>query len=128
MADGSPILRIQGIYSMRNVVDHLLARPAASTESTPLSGFIRDPPSHITAALYTTAYGDDNGLEMELEIEPSAFLHTSSTTLCVPDLSKVADPEFQAFLANAWVNFQARKGKGDQSNGKKTWFDGVKVP
>ncbi|KIK90976.1 hypothetical protein PAXRUDRAFT_14041 [Paxillus rubicundulus Ve08.2h10] len=80
------------------------------------------------AALYTTAYGDDNSLEMELEIEPLAFLHTSSTSLRVPDSSEVANPEFQAFLANTWVNFQARKGKGDQSNGKKTWFDGVEVP
>ncbi|KIK74191.1 hypothetical protein PAXRUDRAFT_20124 [Paxillus rubicundulus Ve08.2h10] len=104
MANGSPILRIQGIYGMRNVVDHLLARPAVSTEPTPSSGFT------------------------ELEIEPSAFLHTSSMSLRVPDSSEVADPEFQAFLANTWVNFQARKGKGDQSNGKKTWFDGVEVP
>ncbi|KIK88340.1 hypothetical protein PAXRUDRAFT_14419 [Paxillus rubicundulus Ve08.2h10] len=128
MADGSPILHIQGVYSMRNVVDHLLAQPAASTKPTPLSGFVRDPPPpHITAALYTTAYGDDNGLETELEIEPPAFLHTSSTSLCVPDSSEVADPEFQAFLANTWANFQAGKGKGDQSNGKKTQFDGVEV-
>ncbi|KIK74420.1 hypothetical protein PAXRUDRAFT_175755 [Paxillus rubicundulus Ve08.2h10] len=41
--------------------------------------------------------------------------------------SKVANTEFQAFLANTWANFQAGKGKGDQSNGKKTWFDGVEV-
>ncbi|KIJ08787.1 hypothetical protein PAXINDRAFT_18096 [Paxillus involutus ATCC 200175] len=128
MPDGSPIPRIQGIYGMRNVVDHLLAQPAASTESTSSSGFVRDPPPHITAALYTTAYGDDNSLEMELEVEPLAFLHTSSGDLAVPDSSEVTDPEFQAFLANAWANFQAGKGKGDQSRGKKMRFDGVEIP
>ncbi|KIJ09842.1 hypothetical protein PAXINDRAFT_17098 [Paxillus involutus ATCC 200175] len=119
MPDGSPIPRIQGVYGMRNIVDHLLSQPAASTESASSSGFVRDPPPHITAALYTTAYDDDNSLEMELEVEPSAFLHTSSGDLAIPDSSKVADPEFQAFLANAWANFQARKGKGDQSKGKR---------
>ncbi|KIK78144.1 hypothetical protein PAXRUDRAFT_17046 [Paxillus rubicundulus Ve08.2h10] len=98
---------------------------SASTKSTPSSSFVRDPPPHITATLYTTAYGDDNGLETELEIEPSAFLHTSYMSLHVPDSSEVADPEFQPFLANTWVNFQAGKGKGDQSNGKKTRFNGV---
>ncbi|KIJ09512.1 hypothetical protein PAXINDRAFT_17411 [Paxillus involutus ATCC 200175] len=128
MPDGSPIPRIQGIYGMRNIVDHLLAQPAASTESTSSSGFVRDPPPHITAALYTTAYGDDNSLEMELEVEPSAFLHTSSGDLAVPDSSEVTDLEFQVFLANAWANFQAGKGKGDQSRGKKMHFDGVEIP
>ncbi|KIJ11656.1 hypothetical protein PAXINDRAFT_15475 [Paxillus involutus ATCC 200175] len=128
MADGSPIPHIQGIYGMQNVVDHLLAQPAASTESTSSSGFVRDPPPHITAALYTTAYGDDNSLEMELEVEPSAFLHTSSGDLAIPNSSEVTDPEFQAFLANAWANFQAGKGKGDQSRGKKMRFDGVEIP
>ncbi|KIJ09421.1 hypothetical protein PAXINDRAFT_17481, partial [Paxillus involutus ATCC 200175] len=128
MPDGSPIPRIQGVYGMRNVVDHLLAQPAASTESASSSGFVRDPPPHITAALYTTAYGDDNSLEMELEVEPSAFLHTSSADLAIPDSSEVADPEFQAFLANAWANFQAGKGKGDQSKGKKMRFNGVEIP
>ncbi|KIK78203.1 hypothetical protein PAXRUDRAFT_17009 [Paxillus rubicundulus Ve08.2h10] len=128
MADGNPIPCIQGIYGMRNVVDHLFTQPAASAKPTPSSGFVHDPPPHLTAVLYTTAYGDDNGLEMGLEVKPSAFLHTSSTDLHVPDSSEVADPEFQAFLANAWANFQARKGKGDQSKGKKTRFDGVEIP
>ncbi|KIJ05561.1 hypothetical protein PAXINDRAFT_21195 [Paxillus involutus ATCC 200175] len=109
-------------------LDHLLAQPAASTESTSSSGFVCDPPPHITAALYTTAYSDDNSLEMELEVEPSAFLHTSSGDLAIPDSDEVTDPEFQAFLANAWVNFQAGKGKGDQSRGKKMRFDGVEIP
>ncbi|KIJ08132.1 hypothetical protein PAXINDRAFT_18700 [Paxillus involutus ATCC 200175] len=76
---------------------------------------------------YTTAYGDDNSLEMELEVEPSAFLHTSSGDLAIPDSSEVADPEFQAFLVNAWANFQAGKGKGDQSKGKKMCFNGVEI-
>ncbi|KIJ10742.1 hypothetical protein PAXINDRAFT_16289 [Paxillus involutus ATCC 200175] len=128
MPDGSPIPCIQGIYGMRNVVDHLLAQPAASTESTSSSGFVCDPPPHITAVLYTTAYGDDNSLEMELEVKPSASLHTSSGDLAIPDSSEVTDPEFQAFLANAWANFQAGKGKGDQSRGKKMRFDGVEIP
>ncbi|KIJ08092.1 hypothetical protein PAXINDRAFT_18748 [Paxillus involutus ATCC 200175] len=41
---------------------------------------------------------------------------------------KLTTPEFQAFLANAWANFQAGKGKGDQSKGKKMRFDGVEIP
>ncbi|KAF8833044.1 hypothetical protein BDN67DRAFT_1018018 [Paxillus ammoniavirescens] len=65
---------------------------------------------------------------MELEVEPLAFLHTTSSPLVPIGLSEMADPEFQAFLVNTWVNFQAGKGKADQSKGKKVHFNGVKVP
>ncbi|KAF8834089.1 hypothetical protein BDN67DRAFT_985576 [Paxillus ammoniavirescens] len=104
---------------------YMLVAPATPTSS---SGFVHDPPPHITATLYTTADGDHDGLEMELEVEPSAFLHTSSSPLTPISLSKMADPEFQAFLVNAWVSFQAGKGKADQFKGKKVHFDGVEVP
>ncbi|KAI6030519.1 hypothetical protein F5J12DRAFT_888328 [Pisolithus orientalis] len=66
-------------------------------------------------------------VDMQLEIQPSAFLNTiQDVNEPVADL---ADPDFQAYVAQAWATYQVDKGnKGTVvSCGKKVRFDGVEI-
>ncbi|KIN99818.1 hypothetical protein M404DRAFT_30074 [Pisolithus tinctorius Marx 270] len=77
-----------------------------------------------TANLFCIAHPE---IDMQLEIQPSAFLNTiQDANEPVTDL---ADPDFQAYVAQAWATYQADKGnKGAVIPcGKKARFDGVEI-
>ncbi|KIO11465.1 hypothetical protein M404DRAFT_112909, partial [Pisolithus tinctorius Marx 270] len=124
LADGSQIPHFPECNSLREAVDCIMAdRDQASTHAaTPAA------PCNVaaqgTANLSCIAHPE---IDMQLEIQPSAFLNTiQDANEPVADL---ADPNFQAYVAQAWATYQADKGnKGAViPRGKKARFNGVEI-
>jgi hypothetical protein len=90
---------------LKACIEQVEAERHGATSAPSSSAFARDPPSHITAGILLLAYPE---VDVELEVEPSAFLHTvdESETLTTPYAD---DPEFQPYFAQAWASFQADK-------------------
>ncbi|KIO04903.1 hypothetical protein M404DRAFT_105924, partial [Pisolithus tinctorius Marx 270] len=109
--------------SLREAVDRVMAdRDQASTcAATPAP---RNMAAQGTANLFCVAHPE---IDVQLEIQPSAFLNTvQDANEPVADL---ADPDFQAYVAQAWATYQADKGnKGAViPHEKKARFDGVEI-
>ncbi|KIO03786.1 hypothetical protein M404DRAFT_50188, partial [Pisolithus tinctorius Marx 270] len=58
-----------------------------------------------TANLFCIAYPE---VDVQLEIQPSAFLNTVQDV--DEPVADLADPDFQAYVAQAWATYQADKG------------------
>ncbi|KIN96988.1 hypothetical protein M404DRAFT_32713 [Pisolithus tinctorius Marx 270] len=77
-----------------------------------------------TANLFCVAHPE---VDMQLEIQPSAFLNTVHDV--DEPVADLADPDFQVYVAQAWATYQADKGnKGAViPHRKKACFDGVEI-
>ncbi|KIN98624.1 hypothetical protein M404DRAFT_31267, partial [Pisolithus tinctorius Marx 270] len=77
-----------------------------------------------TANLFCVAHPE---IDVQLEIQPSAFLNTVQDA--DEPVADLADPDFQAYVAQAWATYQADKGnKGAViPRGKKARFDRVEI-
>ena len=145
MPDGSNIPHSPGGRSLRDGVEYAMSlqqsrqqpaqQPAQqsakqsvqqpATTSTPASsGFTRDPPPHLTAGLLCSAFPETPTI---LDVDPSAFLTTALSTTDYPPLPIVEDINFQPYIAQAWVAFQADRVSKDK-NKKRLCFDGVEIP
>ncbi|KIN93790.1 hypothetical protein M404DRAFT_114960, partial [Pisolithus tinctorius Marx 270] len=110
LADRSRIPHFPECNSLREAVDRVMAD--------------RDRASVCTTNLFCIAHPE---IDVQLEIQPSAFLNTvQDADEPVVDL---ADPDFQAYVTQAWATYQADKGnKGAVvPRGKKAHFDGVEI-
>ncbi|KIO04284.1 hypothetical protein M404DRAFT_143974, partial [Pisolithus tinctorius Marx 270] len=124
LADGSQIPCFPKCNSLREAVDHVMAdRDQASTHTaTPAAPC--NMAAQGTTNLFCIAHPEVN---VQLEIQPSAFLNTiQDVNEPVADL---ANPDFQAYVTQAWATYQADKGnKGAViSCGKKACFNGVEI-
>ncbi|KIK76911.1 hypothetical protein PAXRUDRAFT_17860 [Paxillus rubicundulus Ve08.2h10] len=91
------------------------------------SHYIRDCPhvdAYLKAGILTIACPEG---EVELEIEPSAFLSMVDD----PEQSMSpysTDPDFQPYFAQAWASYQADRSAKDRPRRKWVQFNGVEVP
>ncbi|KIN96108.1 hypothetical protein M404DRAFT_49714, partial [Pisolithus tinctorius Marx 270] len=124
LVDGSQIPRFPECNSLREAVDRVMADrdQASARAATPAA------PHNVamqgTTNLFCVAHPE---IDVQLEIQPSAFLNTvQDANEPVADL---ADPDFQAYVAQAWATYQVDKGiKGAViPRGKKARFDGVEI-
>ncbi|KIN97986.1 hypothetical protein M404DRAFT_31679 [Pisolithus tinctorius Marx 270] len=105
LADGSQILHFPECDSLKEAVDHVMAdRDQASVHAvTPAA--LCNTATQGTANLFCIAHPE---VDMQLEIQPSAFLNT------VQDVDESAadldNPDFQVYVAQAWATYQADKG------------------
>ncbi|KIJ18242.1 hypothetical protein PAXINDRAFT_9323 [Paxillus involutus ATCC 200175] len=116
MPDGGPIPRVPGCNCMKESIDRLADSPATGANT-----FTRDPPPHMRAGILTVACPEG---EVELEIEPSAFVDD-------PEQSQhlySTDPDFQPYFAKAWESYQADRTAKEKPHGKRVHFDGVEIP
>ncbi|KAF9231116.1 hypothetical protein BU15DRAFT_68607 [Melanogaster broomeanus] len=122
--DGRWIPRIPGCDGLKACVEQVEAEKRAAAAAAPPTTFTRETPPHMTVGILSLTYPD---VEVELELEPSAFLNTidGSETLTAP---YVEDPEFQPYFAQAWATFQADRAGKDGQRGKRVRFDGVEIP
>ncbi|KIO02222.1 hypothetical protein M404DRAFT_148406, partial [Pisolithus tinctorius Marx 270] len=132
LADGSRIPRFPECNSLREAVDRIMADrdQASARAATPAA------PCNVamqgTANLFCIAHPE---IDMQLEIQPSAFLNTIGMRIphTVQDadepVADLADPDFQAYVAQAWATYQADKGnKGAVIPcRKKARFDRVEI-
>ena len=126
MPDGSEILQVPGGQCFKDAVDHTLSMRQSIQGSSTTSSFsmTRDPPPHITVDILSMTYLDISAI---LNINPSAFVLTGADSDMESDpISIVADVDFQPYIAQAWMSFQADKALKDK--GKHVRFDGVQVP
>ena len=96
----------------------------ATTSASASSGFTRDPPPHLTTGLLCSAFPETPTI---LDVDPSAFLTMAPSTTDYPPMSIVEDVDFQPYIAQAWVAFQADRVSKDK-NKKCLRFNGVKIP
>ncbi|KIO09544.1 hypothetical protein M404DRAFT_131281 [Pisolithus tinctorius Marx 270] len=116
LVDGSQIPHFPECNSLRGYQASTCAVTPAAPCNTTTQG---------TANLFCIAHPK---VDVPLEIQPSAFLNTiQDVNEPVTDL---ADPNFQAYVTQAWATYQADKGnKGAViSHGKKACFDGASEP
>ncbi|KIN96854.1 hypothetical protein M404DRAFT_106401, partial [Pisolithus tinctorius Marx 270] len=124
LADGSRIPRFPECNSLREAVDRVMAdRDQASARATTPAA-PRNTAAQGTANLFCVAHPE---IDVQLEIQPSAFLNTVQDA--DEPVADLADPDFQAYVAQAWATYQADKGnKGAViPRGKKARFDGVEI-
>ena len=62
-----------------------------------------------------------------LDVDPSAFLMTATSTTDYPPVPIVEGVNFQPYIAQAWVAFQADRVLKDK-NKKRLLFNGVEIP
>ncbi|KIN99086.1 hypothetical protein M404DRAFT_47381, partial [Pisolithus tinctorius Marx 270] len=120
LADRSQIPRFPECNSLREAVDHIMAdRDQASTRTaTPAAP--RNAAAQGTANLFCIAHPE---IDMQLEIQPSAFLNTVQDA--DEPVADLANPDFQAYVAQAWATYQADK-VGRSRPGLDS-FDGVEI-
>ena len=145
MPDGSNIPCAPGGQCLRDGVEYVMSlqqsgqKPAqqpaqqsakqsiqqpATTSTSASSGFMKDPPPHLTAGLLCSAFPEMPAI---LDVDPSAFLTTATSTTDYPPMPIVEDVDFQPYIAQAWVTFQADRVLKDK-NKKHLRFDGVEIP
>ena len=98
-------------------------QPATTSTSASL-GFMRDPLPHLTAGLLCSAFPETPTI---LDVDLSAFLMMVMSTTDYPPMPIVEDIDFQPYIAEAWVAFQANRVSKDK-NKKHLHFDGVNIP
>ena len=96
----------------------------ATTSTSSSSGFTRDLLPHLTTGLLCSAFPETPAI---LDIDPSAFLTTATSTTDYPPMPIVEDINFQPYIAQAWVAFQVDRVSKDK-NKKHLCFNGVKIP
>ena len=96
----------------------------ATTSASASSAFTRDLPPHLTARLLCSAFSE---MPTILDVDPSAFLTTATSTTDYPPMPIVEDINFQPYIAQAWAAFQADRVLKDK-NKKCLHFDGVEIP
>ena len=141
MPDGSNILCAPGGRCLRDGVGYAMslqqsgqqpaqqsakqsAQQPATTSASASSGFMRDPPPHLTASLLCSAFPKTLPI---LDVDLSAFLMTVTSTTDYPPIPIVEDIDFQPYIAQAWAAFQVDRVSKDK-NKKHLHFDGVKIP
>ena len=110
LLDGRHIPRVQGTRCLHECLDRLPA-PMATTQ----------PNSAVTAGIFLVS---GSSSEAVLDIEPSVFMTPVDQDGNDESNPALADPEFQAYLANTWAVFQADK----RDKGKRVRFNGVQLP
>ena len=110
LPDGRCIPRVQGTQCLHECLDRLPA-PTAATQ----------PNSVVTAGIFSVSGSSSDAV---LDIEPSVFMTPVDQDGDDESDPALADPEIQAYLANAWAAFQADK----KDKGKRVRFDGVQLP
>ena len=109
LPDGQCILRVQGTHCLCKCLDWL---PALAPVP---------PSSVVTSGIFLVTNSTTNTI---LDIEPSVFMAPVDQHSDEELDPALADPDFQAYIANAWAAFQAdRKDKG-----KQVQFDSVEMP
>ena len=79
------------------------------------------PPSVVISGTFSVTNSTTDAI---LDIEPLVFMAPVDQDLDKESDPALADPDFQAYIANAWAAFQAdRKDKG-----KRVQFDGIELP
>ena len=108
LPDGQCILCVQGTYCLHECLDWLPALVPA-------------PPSSVaTSGIFSVTNSTTDAI---LDIEPLVFMAPVHQDLDEESDPALADPDFQAYITNAWAAFQAdRKDKG-----KRVQFDGVEM-
>ena len=117
MPDGSNILRAPGGRCLKDGVEYVMSlqqsgqQPAqqpvqqsvkqstqqpATTSASASSGFMRDPPPHLTTGLLCSAFPETPAI---LDIDPSAFLMMATSTTDYPPMPIVKDVNFQPYIA-----------------------------
>ena len=96
----------------------------ATTSASASSGFTRDPLPHLTTGLLCSAFRE---MLTILDVDLSAFLMMVTSTTDYPPMPIVEDIDFQPYIAQAWVAFQADRVSKDK-NKKHLHFDGVEIP
>ena len=100
LLDGQHIPRIQGTHCLCECSDQLPVLAPAPPSSVVTSGILSVTNSTTDAIL---------------DIEPSVFMAPVDQDLDKESDPALADPDFQAYITNAWAAFQAdRKDKGKQ--------------
>ena len=109
LPDSRRIPRVQGTRCLRECLDWLPALAPAP------------PSSVVTSGIFSVT---NSTTDVILDIEPSVFMAPVDQDSDEESDPALADPDFQAYIANAWATFQAdRKDKG-----KRVRFDGVEMP
>ena len=85
---------------------------------------MRDPLPHLTAGLLCSAFSETLTI---LDVDPPAFLTMATSTTDYPPMPIVKDVDFQPYIVQAWVAFQADRVSKDKSK-KCLRFDGVEIP
>ena len=98
LPDGQHIPRVQGTCCLHECLDRLPALAPAP------------PSSVVTSGIFSVTNSTTDTI---LDIEPSVFMAPVDQDLDEELDPALADPDFQAYIANAWATFQAnRKDKG----------------
>ena len=109
LPDGQRIPHVQGTHCLRECLDRLPALAPAP------------PSSVVTSGMFSVTNSTTDTI---LDIEPSVFMAPVDQDSDEELDPALADPDFQAYIANAWAAFQAdRKDKG-----KQVQFDGIEMP
>ena len=109
LLDGRRIPCVQGTDCLCECLDQLPALAPAP------------PSSVVTSGIFLVTNSTTDAI---LDIEPSVFMSPVDQDSDKESDPALADPDFQAYIANAWAAFQAdRKDKG-----KRVRFDGVEMP
>ena len=95
----------------------------ATTSASASTGFMRDPPPHLTAGLLCAAFPETPTI---LDVDLSAFLMIATPTTDCPPMSIVEDIKFQPYIAQAWAAFQPDRVSKDKGK-KRLHFDGVEI-
>ena len=102
-------IRVQGTCFLRECLDRLPALAPAP------------PSSVVTSGIFSVTNSTTDAI---LDIKPLVFMAPVDQDSVEESDPALADPDFQAYIANAWATFQAdRKDKG-----KRVRFDSVEMP
>ena len=98
LPDGRCIPRVQGTRCLHECLDWLPALAPAP------------PSSVVTSGIFSVTNSTTNAI---LDIEPLVFMASVDQDSDKESDPSLADPDFQAYIANAWAAFQAdRKDRG----------------
>ena len=100
LLDGQRNLHVQGTCCLCKCLDQLPALVPAP------------PSSVVTSGIFLVTNSTTNAI---LDIEPSVFMAPVDQDVDEESVPALADPDFQAYIANTWAALQAdRKDKGKQ--------------
>ena len=108
LPDGRRILHIQGTRCLHKCLDRLPALAPAP------------PSSVVTSGIFSVTNSTTNTI---LDIKPLVFMAPVDQDSDEESDPSLADPDFQAYIANAWAAFQADR----KDRGKRVRFDGVEM-
>ena len=109
LPDSWRIPRVQGTRCLRECLNWLPALAPAP------------PSSVVTSGIFLVTNSTTDAI---LDIEPLVFMAPVDQDSDEESDPALADPGFQAYIANAWAAFQANR----KDKGKQVRFDGVEMP